>query len=139
MVSEKRKEYSKKYYLKNKEKILERQKKFRMDNPEIMRERDRKRSKIKSKQQQERMIEMKKRVFKEYGGKCMCCGEETFEFLSVDHTNGDGYSHRKELGGTSIYRWLIKNNFPKDRFQILCFNCNLAKGFYGGCPHRRKK
>jgi hypothetical protein len=30
---------------------------------------------------------------------------------------------------------LIKENFPKE-YQILCFNCNLALGFFGYCPHR---
>ena len=31
----------------------------------------------------------------------------------------------------------IKNNFPKG-FQILCHNCNIAKGHYGKCPHEKK-
>lgn len=77
------------------------------------------------------------RVLTEYGGACVCCGERTPEFLSIDHTNNDGESHRRELGayGRSIYRWLEQNGYPKDRFQLLCHNCNMAKGLYGGCPH----
>lgn len=74
---------------------------------------------------------------------CKCCGEKEIKFLSVDHINGGGNKHRKELkfskdgSGGDIYRWLIKNNYPKG-FQILCHNCNMAKGFYGTCPHINK-
>jgi hypothetical protein len=25
---------------------------------------------------------------------------------------------------------------PLDRYQLLCWNCNLAKAHYGRCPHR---
>ena len=73
-----------------------------------------------------------------YGGICMCCGETTPEFLGIDHVNDDGEKHRAELKGygRSIYRWLKNEGFPQDgRFQLLCHNCNMAKGLYGGCPH----
>jgi hypothetical protein len=69
-----------------------------------------------------------------YGSKCVCCGESTFEFLSFDHIAGGGSQHRKQLKGKRIETWLKQNNWPKD-FQLLCHNCNLAKGFYGSCPH----
>lgn len=71
-----------------------------------------------------------------YGGCCICCGETQFEFLSFDHINGNGKAHRKITGkGNTFVRWLIRNNYPDD-IQILCHNCNLAKGFYGMCPHQ---
>jgi hypothetical protein len=85
-----------------------------------------------------RNIELKKFILKQYGGKCVCCGENRFEFLSIDHINNDGYKHRREFKG-NIYLWLVKNNFPKDIVQILCFNCNMSKAFYGYCPHRRRE
>lgn len=73
-----------------------------------------------------------------YGGKCACCGETTYEFLAIDHINGGGNEHRKAIGvGRHIIRWLIKNNYPEG-FQVLCHNCNVAKGFHGECPHKRK-
>lgn len=68
---------------------------------------------------------------------CACCGEKTFEFLAIDHIKGDGNKHRKSIrpkGGFIIVDWIIKNNFPP-LFQILCHNCNNAKGFWGKCPH----
>lgn len=79
-------------------------------------------------------------VLEAYGGKCACCGEATPQFLTIDHIYNDGAEHRKTLGGrsSSIYRWLKLNGFPKDRFQLLCWNCNAAKQFYGGCPHATK-
>jgi hypothetical protein len=73
-------------------------------------------------------------VLKFYGGKCMCCGETEPKFLTLDHVNNDGAKHRKEIGQSSIYRWVEINGFPKT-IQILCFNCNMAKGLYGKCPH----
>jgi len=78
---------------------------------------------------------------------CRCCGEKSHnEFLSLDHIAGkkemDSEPELVELGYSSslvsvvLLRWIIKNNFPKG-FQILCHNCNLAKGFYGKCPHEK--
>ena len=76
---------------------------------------------------------------------CRCCGLDNHaNFLAIDHITGRkemdsnpelvklGYS--SELKGVMLHEWIIKNNFPKG-FQILCHNCNLAKGFYGICPH----
>ena len=76
----------------------------------------------------------KKELMKHYGNKCACCGEIDPMFLAVDHIDNNGAQHRKEIGGVRIYKWLIENNFPPG-FQILCHNCNLAKEFYGECPH----
>lgn len=70
-----------------------------------------------------------------YGDRCDCCGEDDPAFLAIDHVNGGGKLHRKSIT-SNIYRWLNKNGYPKDgRFRLLCHNCNLAKGFYGSCPH----
>lgn len=132
------KDYSKQYYQKNKQKVLERTNKYRKDNIIKIREYDRKRQLVHTIRQRQSYIKLRKRVFEHYGAKCTCCGESTFEFLSIDHTNNDGAKHRKVIGN-SIYRWLIKHNFPKEGFQILCFNCNMAKEFFGICPHKKEK
>ena len=85
--------------------------------------------------------DFKVKVINGYGGKCACCGEKQIEFLSVDHANGDGAEERRKLGkkinSGALYRMIIRENFP-DRYQILCFNCNMALGFFGYCPHRPK-
>ncbi len=78
------------------------------------------------------------KAISEYGGKCVCCGDRTYEFLTFDHINNDGAAHRKEIGdpqGKSMVAWLKRNNYPKDIIQLLCFNCNHAKAKYGTCPH----
>ncbi len=76
-------------------------------------------------------------VLDAYGGCCACCGESTSEFLTIDHIANDGFAHRKRVGGGySMYLWLKRNQFPEG-VQVLCHNCNMAKGFYGSCPHSR--
>jgi len=35
-----------------------------------------------------------------------------------------------------LYRWLQKNNYP-DWFQVLCHNCNSAKGEFEICTHEK--
>lgn len=67
--------------------------------------------------------------------KCVCCGEREINFLTFDHINNDGAEHRKiPAVKSSLALWLRKNSYPKI-IQILCYNCNLAKAFYGVCPH----
>ena len=81
---------------------------------------------------------LREQVLAHYGHKCVCCGEDTYEFLAIDHIDGGGNKHRKEVGyGATFYLWVIKNNFPKG-LQVLCHNCNLAKGYYKICPHEKQ-
>ena len=78
------------------------------------------------------------RVLAHYSGgsmRCACCGENEVEFLAIDHMHRDGAQHRREVRPSAIYRWLIKHKFPPG-IQVLCHNCNLAKGYYGVCPHQ---
>lgn len=85
---------------------------------------------------------LRQQVLDAYGNKCACCGEKTPAFLQIDHTNNDGAKHRRQLGGAGglrLYTWLRKHNFPQAGFQLLCANCNFAKGHYGTCPHAAQK
>jgi len=77
-------------------------------------------------------------VLAHYNNECACCQEGHSAFLGVDHIEGGGRQHRKTLKGTSFYKWLIEKLFPAG-FQVLCHNCNMAKGFYGVCPHVTEK
>ena len=81
-------------------------------------------------------------VLKHYGGKCRCCGEDDIRFLTIDHKDGKGTQHRKQLGvkaGPPFYSWLIKNNFPL-QYAVLCCNCNWGRFLNGGiCPHKSDK
>ena len=74
-----------------------------------------------------------------YGGKCICCGETEPLFLTVDHIDGGGTKHRKEINKSSMNRWIIENNYPDD-LQLLCWNCNCGRARNNGvCPHVKTK
>lgn len=69
--------------------------------------------------------------------RCACCQEWRLEFLTVDHVDGRGSSDRRansENGGHRTYIRLKKAGFPPG-FRVLCWNCNVAHGLYGRCPH----
>jgi hypothetical protein len=73
-----------------------------------------------------------------YGAVCQCCGETQRQFLTLDHINGGGNTHRRSLfngktiGGIAFYRRLRAQGYP-DGFQVLCWNCNMARAHYGTC------
>lgn len=46
-----------------------------------------------------------------------------FDLLTIDHVNGGGTKHRKEIKGGNIHHWLIKNGLPEG-YRVLCWNCN---------------
>lgn len=81
---------------------------------------------------------LKRLVLDHYGAKCACkcgCTSTNPRHLTIDHINNDG-AHQRRIGryngGNANYRTIIKRGFPDD-LQILCWNCNCAKQFYGGC------
>lgn len=104
-------------------------KKWRLDDP------DRSRLSVKLYQQKRKM-----KALEYYSGgtpECNCCGEKEQKFLSIDHIDNDGNRHRKsDPSAIAIYAWLKKHNYPNG-FQVLCFNCNLSKAFFGKCPHNK--
>ena len=132
------KKYSKEYYKRKK------------NNPEFKRKNRERAKKWHDKnyihykgRQKERTLKTKILVFNEYGKrqggiKCNCCGEKMIEFLCIDHINGGGSKHRKEIRkeGWEFYRWLKNNNFPEG-YQLLCHNCNQGKHIYEECPHKK--
>ena len=95
---------------------------------------------------------------------CNCCGYTGIEFLTVDHIIPKREMEKKvrsvvrsiseiisptpkeiamgfkaKRKGHPLNQWLITNNFPKG-FQILCWNCNFAKGSPAvsfKCPHQK--
>lgn len=63
-----------------------------------------------------------------YGGKCVSCQTTDTEVLDIDHINNDGSKERKEnLFAYNLCRKLKKEGYPKDRYQLLCKNCNWKK------------
>ena len=134
------------YRLNNVVKIRQSQKRWRDNNKEA--DRKRKREWLSKNKERANDIARKSRdklkdiVFNHYSaGKliCACCGEKERAFLCIDHINGGGNKHRRSIykrnqSAVSIYPWLKKMGYPKG-FQVLCHNCNMAKGIFGKCPH----
>lgn len=80
----------------------------------------------------ERFNRRKQMVFDAYGCECHFCGESNPIFLTIDHINGDGKQHRQRChNNRAIYADIIKEGCPKDKYRLLCFNCNCALAIYG--------
>ena len=81
---------------------------------------------------------LKQTVLDHYGQKCNCCcgcSVTKFEHLTIDHKNNDGAKQRRDKKahcGQAEYRRIIREGFPND-LQVLCWNCNCSKQYYGGC------
>lgn len=86
-------------------------------------------------------------MFDAMGWKCACCGETNPQFLTLEHINGDSSTHyygRKDKVPahrvqSSTYvevRKAKRSGWDPSEYEILCMNCNFAKGHYGQCPHR---
>lgn len=85
------------------------------------------------KSKQESNERLKTEVLLYYGnGKLCCvrCGFSDVRVLCLDHINGGGLRHRRELqtkSGLGFYRKLRQLGYPKG-MQVLCSNCNVIKG-----------
>lgn len=86
---------------------------------------------IEARQKAER-VALKLEVFAAYGGpKCSRCGFDSDpDALQIDHIDGGGNGHRKEIGQSKTYSWLKKNGYPTG-YRVLCANCNFALGKVG--------
>ncbi len=138
-------EKNKLYRSKNKSKIVEYQAKWREQNRENLRKYARNyyyNNHTKYVENRNKsFFKLKLDVLNAYSNnspRCTCCGESEIDFLQIDHINGGGNKSRKDKNrfGTSYYFYLRKNNYPTG-YQILCANCNHAKGRLGVCPHKK--
>lgn len=83
-------------------------------------------------------LNLRLKVITHYGGKCACCGETQFGFLTIDHINGEASVQRAKTGnepsGCRLYLYLKRKGFPEG-YRVLCSNCNMAMSIHGQCPH----
>ena len=122
---------NKEHYAKTKEQYHQQRAKFRAENRELLAQRER-----------ESYARLRAMILEAYGKKCACCGETEPLFLELDHRDNDGAQHRRLIGFGSkqIYVEVKRQGFPKDKYQLLCANCNQGKKRNGGiCPHKLKK
>jgi hypothetical protein len=143
MDKEKLRAYRHHYYETHKEQIRERNKKYKRDKEkdrvyrtlhkehrlELQRT-SRAGNKVAYKQDyRKRNLMEKVKALSHYSSdgkiKCARCGFDDIRALSIDHVNGQGSKHRKEVG-YHTYRWLKANDYPSG-FQILCMNCQFIK------------
>ncbi len=71
---------------------------------------------------------------------CACCGYSDIRFLSLDHIKSrkNVSKEEKEITGERLWKYVRDNGFQKG-YQILCHNCNIAKGDRKYCPHQLDK
>lgn len=132
-----RKDCAKRYYEKHKEEVRAKAKEFYYSNrAQILRKIKDKRSnpslnKHELFKKREQRVKTKTQVLTHYSnGKLACrqCGESRLACLTIDHINGGGSKHKRELKkhGSIFYIWLRQNNFPVG-YQVLCMNCQFVK------------
>jgi len=89
---------------------------------------------------------LRRQFIEAYGGRCSCCGESEFRFLTMEHINGGGNDERKRYsklnkstgpGVLAIITRLRREGWPQGRYTVLCWNCNMARAYSGSCPHKQ--
>jgi len=115
-------------YLKKPEIYREQRTKWRKENIERAKENARKYTK-------KLKIEAMSRVCGNETIKCNCCDETEIKFLCIDHVNNDGKEDRKKYRTDQLYAKIKKMRSRLKMYQVLCYNCNMAKAFFRICPH----
>lgn len=124
---ERKKQYTKRYRERHRDAIRIRERAWRYSHPEKMRvyaERKRRTTYVWHQR-------LKAEVLSHYSPRLVCqrCGFSDIRALSIDHIEGGGAKHFREIrsvGGGGFYQWLKRRNFPLG-FQVLCMNCQWIK------------
>lgn len=68
---------------------------------------------------------------------CDCCGYSDLRFLNLDHIESrkNVSSEEKKLTSVDLWKYVKTKGLPKG-YQVMCFNCNMAKGNRKYCPHQ---
>lgn len=72
---------------------------------------------------------LRQQVVDYLGGKCVKCGFNDIRALQIDHINGGGYQEMKNLSAKQRYRLVLQTEKDKNKYQLLCANCNWIKRF----------
>jgi len=68
-------------------------------------------------------------IINELGGQCNHCGENDPIVLDIDHIHNDGAQERKTAKRKNVVSILRAKGIDKQRYQLLCKNCNWRKEF----------
>lgn len=85
-------------------------------------------------------IKIREDIVALFGGKCQKCGyNKDIRALQIDHINGvpSETKSRWHRGGVGLYRAILRNEYPKELFQLLCANCNVIKKFENKEYHKK--
>jgi hypothetical protein len=83
----------------------------------------------------EKYLKLKQDIISHYSNHnmlCICCSYSDIRALTIDHITP---SRGRSFKGDRLYSWLIENKYPEG-YQVLCLNCNKAKGIKEFCPHK---
>ena len=142
-----RTEYARQWWIKNRENAIKKHNEWVKNNPEKFQKSQKKyRNSQKhrdtyhkwwhSEDHKQRLKALKIEVFTHYcksTPKCMCCNESEIDFQTIEHVRGKkNYPHDPRKGGNKLIAWLKNNNYPTG-YEVLCYNCNCARGMYGSC------
>lgn len=67
------------------------------------------------------------RIINALGGKCVRCGYEDKRALQIDHINGGGVKERTGFKNGYQYEKYVLEHLDREKYQILCANCNWIK------------
>lgn len=73
------------------------------------------------------------------GSICVCCGEWRDSFLDIDHIHNDGAAQRRAYGPHQTYAEVLSMENPREKYQLLCSNCNQSKRRLGRCEHESER
>ena len=120
--------YAKKYKRTNRQRINEvARAAYKKDPLKVM-------ARLKKRFQQRKLEAMMK-----MGGRCLCCGETNPIFLCLDHIKGGGRREHAKRNPQQIWKDAMRQGLPRNKYRLLCWNCNAALGLYGYCPHSNLK
>lgn len=153
ITQEKKKEYNKRYYEKHRNKIRDKQNEYYQENKEEMLAKQKVRSKKyyennreeilkrtrfriennvngirdrKLRQARERWKRYRGIMFHALGGAMCACGFSDERALEIDHINGGGKEHRKNLSNSAYKDYVVSHT---EEFQVLCSNCHSIKTY----------
>ena len=132
VVKVKKKEYDKKYYQENRERIIERVKKYNQNNKE---QRDNY-----NKYYYRKLKNKVLNILSNNNPHWVRCGCDDIRLLEINHKNGGGNQEcRKGEKITNIYYEIYKGRRGMDDLEILCRVCNAWHYLelkYGGLPYK---
>jgi hypothetical protein len=107
--------YDKEYQTLNREKILIRRRKYYQREEVIQRKRATARK---------RHSKWVSAAMAGYDNRCLFCRMDNKLALVFHHVDGNGYEHKRKMGGSyGFFKWVVDNGFPNE-IVLLCANCH---------------